>query len=347
MFGVDLFFALSGFLIGGILFRCVPEDGVWSMAGMTNFWKRRWWRTLPNYFLFLLISIGFHYPRGELNAGDHLPAFFVFSQYLFQTNGDFFGVSWSLCVEEWFYLLFPLVLAGCLRVTRSRGAAFALAGLFFVVVGVGCRFWAMGQVSPVESRFMTLPRLDAIFYGVALAVVTQSFTLSPRIRISMAAAGAALVAVVLHRMSGAGSVGSAGFLHFSTVALPLGFSLMMPLLAIWKRMPEPLSLLSNPVTAVSQWSYSIYLCHYPIIMGIYPWFGLSRDLPVVNLLSKVAGVAFTLLVARTVFRYVESPFTAMRPAEIGSAREWAAHSSPPSVGIAENREKTQAVAPIL
>ena len=117
---------------------------------------------------------------------------------------------------------------------------------------------------------------------------------------------------------------------------------MMPLCAIWKRPPAPLSGLTRPVTAISQWSYSIYLCHYPIIMGIYPWFGMTRDHPGINLLSKAAGVALTLLVARMIFRFVESPFTAMRPAEIAPHRE----KEKPDDEV-EPGEKAQPAAPIL
>src|SRR5262249_34871824 len=57
--GVDLFFALSGFLIGGILFRTLT--GKAENCSIGNFWMRRWLRTLPNYFLFLLINIWLAY----------------------------------------------------------------------------------------------------------------------------------------------------------------------------------------------------------------------------------------------------------------------------------------------
>ena len=49
--GVDLFFVLSGFLIGGILLRDLDRGA--SFRSLVAFWSRRWWRTLPNYYLFL------------------------------------------------------------------------------------------------------------------------------------------------------------------------------------------------------------------------------------------------------------------------------------------------------
>jgi len=61
LYGVELFFSLSGFLIGGILYRSMASEHCWSFKHVKSFWVRRWWRTLPNYYLFLLVSIPFHY----------------------------------------------------------------------------------------------------------------------------------------------------------------------------------------------------------------------------------------------------------------------------------------------
>ena len=55
--GVDLFFVLSGFLIGGIILRTMSEG--WNWRGVAHFWKRRWLRTLPNYYFILLLNFVF------------------------------------------------------------------------------------------------------------------------------------------------------------------------------------------------------------------------------------------------------------------------------------------------
>ena len=54
--GVTLFFVLSGFLIGGILIRTIENKG-FGFKELLNFWTRRWFRTLPNYFLMLMVSL--------------------------------------------------------------------------------------------------------------------------------------------------------------------------------------------------------------------------------------------------------------------------------------------------
>src|SRR5437868_3297260 len=67
--GVELFFGLSGYLIGQILWRNFSRVDNWTFRHMTNFWSRRWWRTLPNYYLFYVVWFVFYY----FSYG-HLPA---------------------------------------------------------------------------------------------------------------------------------------------------------------------------------------------------------------------------------------------------------------------------------
>ena len=54
--GVEIFFVISGFLIGKIIYRIIQKDD-FSFNDVREFWKRRWFRTLPNYYLVLLINI--------------------------------------------------------------------------------------------------------------------------------------------------------------------------------------------------------------------------------------------------------------------------------------------------
>ena len=103
--GVDLFFVLSGFLIGRIYLRSQADaheaHGTFTLWG---FWSARWFRTLPPYLaalaLFALAQTHFH------NNPTH-PYYLLFLQNYIGMAG--FGPSWSLCVEEHFYLALPLL----------------------------------------------------------------------------------------------------------------------------------------------------------------------------------------------------------------------------------------------
>ncbi len=176
-FGVELFFVLSGFLIGTILVR---QGGQLARPdALATFYLRRWFRTLPLFFLFLLLNLllewGLHrraFPPTEIVGH----AFFLRNM----TGPDllFFGESWSLAIEEWFYLLFPLALFLCLQGTRRFNRVLlgvALAFLLFSTLGrlftaaAPEATWTEWQRKPVLLRF------DALMAGVVAAWIALRF----------------------------------------------------------------------------------------------------------------------------------------------------------------------------
>ena len=102
--GVELFFVLSGFLIGGILIRLSRQGGTHWLGG---FYARRWFRTLPNYYLFVLINILLVWWGTRPGELDEVWKYLVFIQNLFGPHPLFFPEAWSLAVEEVFYLFIP------------------------------------------------------------------------------------------------------------------------------------------------------------------------------------------------------------------------------------------------
>jgi len=318
IYGVELFFALSGFLIGTILFRNVPTARPWAFAGVVNFWQRRWWRTLPAYYLFLLLAILHHAFRGEWPEGGWvgiLPYLF-FAQNLMSPNEVFYDVSWSLCVEEFFYLSFPLLLFLFQRIGGSRVKSFVAAISLVVILGIVLREVAFASWPAAQARVMTLPRIDAVAYGVLMALVMAKRGFFPSERRGLAIIGAVLlVAVGIVHFVLRPVDGATWFFRIALILMPFAFSLMMPLLAAWKRLPGVLERFRSPVTAISLWSYAIYLCHHMTLMAIYPLFGEMHEHFAVKLLSKVVGLVVILLLSRFVYRHFESPLTKRRPPE--------------------------------
>jgi peptidoglycan/LPS O-acetylase OafA/YrhL len=94
-------------LIGRILLRTVAREDFGRRA-LTEFWVRRWFRTLPNYFFVFTVLFVAHSVLGETPA--HALRYLSFTQYLASPPPAFFGESWSLAIEEWFYLLVPIPL---------------------------------------------------------------------------------------------------------------------------------------------------------------------------------------------------------------------------------------------
>ena len=99
--GVQIFFVLSGFLIGQILINDFRNDG--KLSTILKFWKRRWYRTLPLYYLVLIFKILFY---GN-PYGWKIIVYFLFLQANI-VGINFLGVSWSLVIEEWFYIFLPI-----------------------------------------------------------------------------------------------------------------------------------------------------------------------------------------------------------------------------------------------
>lgn len=250
-----------------------------------------------------------------------LLSYFMFTPNLMSPNEMFFGVSWSLCVEEAFYLLFPLLLLLFHRVTESRRVAFVAALLVFLLVSLALREVSLAAWPAGRVRVMTLPRLDAIGFGVCMAMLTLERGFSLRERKGLALAGAALLAaVVVAHFRSRPIEDASSFYRVALVAMPLAFSLCMPLLEVWRKLPDFAEWLRRPVTTISLWSYSIYLSHHMILMAIYPLFGEFREHFAGKIISKVVGLIVVLAVSRWSYRQIESRFIAKRPAEIHSSQ---------------------------
>lgn len=183
--GVDLFFVLSGYLIGLQLLRQVRDarDGG-REVGLGDFYRRRAYRILPAYLVVLGLYVvwpGWHEARGM----SPLWEFLTFTENLFVDYGknQAFSHVWSLCVEEHFYLLLPLVLMAMTRRARMWVVVSVLVGL--VACGMAVRWYELEHVlrplAVTEDGFgvkyieriyyPTYSRLDGLLAGVGLALV--------------------------------------------------------------------------------------------------------------------------------------------------------------------------------
>jgi peptidoglycan/LPS O-acetylase OafA/YrhL len=175
--GVDLFFALSGFLIGGMLLRAMQTAEL-DFKFVKAFLIRRWFRTLPNYFLFLFLNILLIWlglANGFINK--YLVTFFVFMQNFFKPYDFLYWESWSLSIEEWFYLLFPLILWMLYKFIRDKKILFLTGTLFLILFSTILRFvkGAEGGYSYEAWDFwirkIVPMRFDSIGFGLLAAWV--------------------------------------------------------------------------------------------------------------------------------------------------------------------------------
>jgi peptidoglycan/LPS O-acetylase OafA/YrhL len=181
-YGVGLFFVLSGFLIGRIFIEDFTSKNVYTYKDIGTFWKRRWFRTIPNYFFFLLIYVVLHFlvssgllktevwtPNFNLESFSLLPRYFFFGQNLVTENPTFFGQSWSLSVEEWFYLLLPLLFIGFFHSNKDsyRSLPLKLTGLLLGITFF--KFLVFFFTPSFYNEIKVIFCLDFILYGVVVA----------------------------------------------------------------------------------------------------------------------------------------------------------------------------------
>ena len=173
--GVELFFVLSGFLIGSIIIRLIEKNNFHTLRDISTFWKRRWLRTLPLYFVVLLAFLRFDY-NGRHALFDY-PTYFPFMQNFFYEIPHFFELSWSLAIEEHFYFWFPLVFLIWKKLIKNIQATIAFSALTFIAIAYFYRLqyplftdWENYNRS---IRMVVLARIDAIMFGVLIAVLKR------------------------------------------------------------------------------------------------------------------------------------------------------------------------------
>ncbi|MBZ4407687.1 acyltransferase [Myxococcus sp. XM-1-1-1] len=298
--GVDLFFVLSGYLVGRQVFA--TEEGPTLGAQLRTFWLKRWMRTLPLYFVVLalyalkpwlvgtpFVGGGWHYALFLQNFGH--PRDFV--------------QSWSLCVEEHFYLVLPLL---AFALGGRRWPAWAWLGS--VALSVAAR-WLFSRGLPADVTMSSLDtlapwstelHLDGLGIGVFLAKTAPTWrSWSPRGRMLCGLMGVGVLAL---------TVGHHGAIVTTTnhvwllAGLAVGFGGVLVGL-------ESLQLPRAPRWAV----YQIALLSY----GAYLWHGLVlRGVERLDLrlgawgLDLLAYLALTLGVSWVTYVAVEKPCLKLR-----------------------------------
>jgi peptidoglycan/LPS O-acetylase OafA/YrhL len=311
--GVELFFVLSGFLIGRQLLN-VGE----GTQGIKNFWARRWFRTLPNYYLFLLINfVLFAFilkrPTGDLSL-------IFFSHNLVMPFADrFFAESWSLAVEEWFYLLAPMmvVLLAIACPPKQRKFAALAAMLTIIVVCTMARAWAAQFISAsIDSgiRKIVLLRLDALAFGVLLAWLERyrPLMLANLARTWWLGALLLLPAIAYLAFHSVNLTFHASPMGHHQFLAPLLFTLLPIACALLLAWTQARPMQSRTwLTNQSQWSYSIYLLHLPLLLIILHFTGGLTN-PFIIALVFVAWYLATIIGAAAIYRWFEKPLMDLR-----------------------------------
>ncbi len=308
---VRAFFVLSGFLMARIILENLSAPNF-----ALTFYMRRACRTLPVYLVLLVLVFGavhlFH-DTPAIGEEQLLPlwSFLTFTQGFVMVSGGVFGSewltpTWTLTVEEQFYLIAPLV---CLLAPRRWLIhvllALAAASVLFRVVAYG------SELVPVSAALVLLPgAMHAMFFGMIAALVLDNKRLNwalwdPAMRV----APLILLGLVIGLKLWDGETHRS----FEMLGVPLvSVACACYLVALARGAPEAARMTAPTLRFLGRLSYSIYLLHVPVLGLMHGLvLGARPDIATpAQLLVTCAAVPVALAVAWVVNRTVEQPIIA-------------------------------------
>ena len=306
--GVDIFFVLSGYLITMLLLNEHRETGRISLP---TFWARRIRRLLPALLVLLVVMVILIDVGGDPLAlgqarGDLLATLFYAANWHFITSGQtyfsqFLAVSpdrhtWSLAIEEQFYLVWPILVAVILARFRTRAL-----GIVAVTVGVASALWMVAIFNPADpsrAYYGTDSRIFQILIGAVLAI-----SLAGPLKARVAIWGRRLAPVALLAIAAAYLLladDNSIYYHGGAVVIALAAATLIAGLEAGSPIDRLLSL--RPLVLVGLASYGMYLWHFPIIIFTNQWVGPTST-PAIALLA----VGLTFSVTAISYIVVESP----------------------------------------
>jgi peptidoglycan/LPS O-acetylase OafA/YrhL len=315
--GVELFFALSGFLITGILLRSRAAENYF-----TSFYARRFLRIFPIYYLVVtagLVAAHYNFWWNTVMPPERMRiSYYIYAQNwpVFWNHGAYqtvsaFGHFWSLAVEEQFYLVWPLVIwllpEGWIVTLCTAGLVIALPLRFFVVHHYAQSLGAM---------VLTTSRMDGLLIGAILAILLRRGQIPLRWIWAAFGLGGGIfgyIAIFHHR-----ELIDTEF-YMPTLGITAFALLSGGLLAISQhRIPRLQKLLcAGWLRTVGKYSYGMYIYHIPVYLicehVLATRFGLAMPMPLGWALLYIGFlIAVTFVVAKISYDLFESRILALK-----------------------------------
>ncbi len=321
--GVDLFFVLSGYLIGNQLMQQLIAG---QTIGFAEFYRNRALRIFPAYFFVVFLYFAFPLIR-EREGIAPLWQFLTFTQNFDLDFGNeaTFSHAWSLCIEEQFYLLLPISLWLAMRTGVSEMGMWVFLGIFLFGALIRGISWShfmqpFYESGITDNRFVvynkwvyypTYNRLDGLVVGVAIAAIMNY---RPRWRAWQASRGNLLLFVGLLLLAGAYLLMRGDRLDFwpTLLGYPL-LSVAYGFMVFGALSPSCIlyRVRWKASTILAALSYGIYLCHKflnHLMQGPLDAWGLSKD----GSMRVLICAAVSLMGAWLLNRLVEYPFMRLR-----------------------------------
>lgn len=320
--GVSIFFVLSGFLIGRILLRIIDKYGT-SFPSLLNFWIRRWFRTLPNYFLILILLLLANSIIQDVEVSE-VWKYFLFVQNFSEPHPLFFPEAWSLSIEEWFYIFIPASLFLFINILKRKQiiALTIIIGTIVAIISVRYyRFMVLdietSHIWDTEFRKQVITRLDSIMFGV-LGAYFSHYYYEKWIKHRKHLLIFGIIVLLLYKvMPNLYLSGIYPLYHyvFSFALVAIGTLLLLPFLSTYE---NGSGFMYRALTTISLISYSMYLINLSIVKFIA--LPIIRYLSPIKLDSNILGNIFqyvlfwsiTIIGSIFIYKYFEKPITELR-----------------------------------
>lgn len=327
--GVDLFFVLSGFLISGLLFAEYKKRGA---IDFKRFLIRRALKIYPAFYLLLLATLAYQLRFHQLSP---LNRYFAEMFYFQNYGAAIWDQTWSLAVEEHFYILLPLFLLWLQRKPSDAANPFRIMPRAFLFVAIACLAFRVSTVFAIPADALhswneykwayatTHCRLDSLFFGVLLGYFFHFFPEALAQWVSKYRLLLVSLAAVFLSSSLIFPLSSRFMLTFGLTMLYLGFGMAL-LLCFFVRgifsgkLAGFFAAIGNGFALVGMYSYSIYLWH----MAVQSW-GLAflrrifhqgvtgvPELILYLIASIIFGIAMSKLVEYPILRLRDRIFPA-------------------------------------
>lgn len=326
--GVSIFFVLSGFLVGSIFIRDIEQKG-FSKTTILNFWSRRWFRTLPAYFfvfaLLILIYIMYN------------PAFSVWTLWMYpfflQNFASpipmFFTESWSLSVEEWFYLIIPILITLLLKTGKiTLKQSIIVVSLLIILLSTTLRLYRYYWFFPnselliyiLNIRLQVVTRLDGIMYGVSGAFFNHYY----KPEFVKHKKKLVIISFILWIFTGYSRrfypentelyVDSIYWWVIDFNVVGIATLLLLPYLSEWK---VEKGFFYKQITKISLISYSMYLLNAGVIQGFIlntfiPWNNYTNNIQLIIVAKYLLFWFLVVTLSILLYKYFELPMMKLR-----------------------------------
>ncbi len=307
--GVDIFFVISGFLITTILWNDLQTN----QFSITRFYERRMRRILPALVIVMLVSTGLAtlllLPGHLADFGKSVFAANIFlSNLYFYTETDYFTEAahlkpmlhtWSLAVEEQYYILFPLILALLYRLSQARSVLFWLG--LTAITSFAAAVW-MVQFDPPGAFYLPHTRAWELLLGSISALCVAEGWGKGLARTPMLTLGLAIGAAIMILWPMVSYGPDTVFPGLSALPPCAGAALLI-LTGAYRTTAVAQVLSTTPMVFIGKISYSLYLWHWPVL--VFAGYATLAPLGV----SKALGcLAVSFLLAVLSWRFIEAPF---------------------------------------